>query len=63
MSTDMSSLGSRLGLQEIWPNLNDKKLASLKKSQKSFNANIFVHIHFKNKTKKWNSIFIFLYSL
>ncbi len=39
------------------------KNALLKKSWKSFNANIFVHIHFKNKTKKWNSIFTFLFIL
>ncbi len=38
-------------------------MQSLKKSRKSFNSNIFVHIHFKNKTKKWNFIFIILYNL
>ncbi len=25
--------------------------------------NIFVHIHFKNKTKQWNSIFPIMYNL
>jgi hypothetical protein len=34
-----------------------KKHALLKKTQKSLNANIFVRFDFKNKTKKWNSIF------
>jgi hypothetical protein len=28
-----------------------------KKSQKSLKVNIFVRIPFKNKTKKWNSVF------
>jgi hypothetical protein len=38
------------------------KYTPLKKSQKAFNANIFVRINFKNLTKKWwNSIFITLY--
>jgi hypothetical protein len=32
ISTDLSSLGSRLGLQEIWSKLNDTKCAPLKKS-------------------------------
>ncbi len=26
ISTDLSSLGSRLGLQEIWSNFNDKNM-------------------------------------
>jgi hypothetical protein len=34
-----------------------KKRALLKKTRKSLNANIFVRFDFKNKTKKWNSIF------
>jgi hypothetical protein len=34
-----------------------KKCALLKKIRKSLNANIFVRFDFKNKTKKWNSIF------
>jgi hypothetical protein len=34
-----------------------KKCALLKKTRKSLNVNIFVPFGFKNKTKKWNSIF------
>ncbi len=38
------------------------KVHAVENSQKSFNANIFVRINFKNLTKKWwNSIFITLY--
>jgi hypothetical protein len=36
-----------------------KKCALLKKTQNSLNANIFVHIGFKNRTKKFNSIFYY----
>jgi hypothetical protein len=53
ISTDLSPLGSRLGLEEM------KKSGQIlmigyepsKKSKKPFNANIFACIHFKNETK------------
>jgi hypothetical protein len=32
-------------------------MCTVKKYKKSLNVNIFVRIPFKNKTKKWNSIF------
>jgi hypothetical protein len=47
--TDLSSLGSRLGCEEIWSSLNDEKCALLKRAQKLLDSNIFIHIHFKNK--------------
>ncbi len=42
-------------------NFKSWKMRTVKKTQKSFNANIFFRIHFENKTKKWNSIFTIIY--
>ena len=36
-------------------------MCTVKKTRKSLNANIFVPVDFKNKTKKWNSIFAIMY--
>ncbi len=36
-------------------------MRTVKKTLKSFNANIFFCIHFENKTEKWNSIFTIIY--
>ncbi len=49
--SDLSFLGSRLGFEEIWSNLNDKKHALLKKSleDRLTRICIFIHIHLKNK--------------
>ncbi len=65
ISTDPGSLYSRLTLQKIWSTFNNERCALVKHSGNSFNVNIFVHIPFKNKTKKWNFIFsiIHKYSL
>ncbi len=38
-------------------NLGHQKMCTVKKTQKSLNTNILVLFGFKNKTKKWNSIF------
>jgi hypothetical protein len=46
---------------------HQKMCTLLKKTQKSLNGNIFVPFGFRNKTKKWNSIFtitsLFFHSL
>ncbi len=44
ISTDLSSLRSRLGLQEILSNFNGKKNAPLKNLENRL-RNIFVRIH------------------
>ncbi len=53
----MNSLWYRLYTVKKLINLGHQKYALLKKTRKSLNSNIFVRFDFKNKTKKWNSIF------
>ncbi len=51
ISTDLNSLCSKLCTVKSWSTLPHEKCTLLKQTQKSFNANILIWIHFKNKAK------------
>ncbi len=62
ISTDLSSLYVSLFFK-IWPTLPLLKTRKVKKSSKSFNANIYLRFPLKNKIKKWNFKFTIIHIL